>query len=191
MKVTDPYKNQQHSRQMQTAGFGKSNHLTSSYDTGKPSDYVAQHHLGVSHTDRQSKRVKSANQTTAHSRYAATTATGKDTIVHNYTHRHNELSVTSMPSQYLKSSSRKIGQRLIPSIDYGEPLAPTRPYSSSVTALKMKSLAHRKNAAEITSKCSLVHKGAIPMDAARQWTSKTRDNNRVVSHLINVKEDID
>ena len=45
---------------------------------------------------------------------------------------------------FAESSSRRIGERMIPSIEYNEPLMAQRPYSSSQTAKKYMGLAHRK-----------------------------------------------
>lgn len=60
-------------------------------------------------------------------------------------------------SVFTKPSSRKIGERIIPSIELHEPLEPHRPYSSSQTAKRHAGLAHRKYAARVTSKISRRH----------------------------------
>lgn len=53
-----------------------------------------------------------------------------------------------------KPSSRKIGERYIPSIDLKENLSPHVAYSSSMEARKLQSFAHRKQA-EAKTKSSI------------------------------------
>ena len=68
------------------------------------------------------------------------------------THQRHDGGVVDGGSITNYQSSRKIGCRVIPSIDYNEPLVRHRPYSSSQTAKLQMGLAHRKYAAEVTSR---------------------------------------
>ena len=76
--------------------------------------------------------------------------TNKDhiSIKHEITPR---LKSAVFGSRNISNTRRQICSRIIPSIDSNEPLKPTRPFSSSLSAMKFKSVAYRKQVAELTN----------------------------------------